>query len=343
MSISDIKCAPVMITTLSRKSYLERALISLSKNSYAKYTDLFISVDYPPSEKYEEGYRQVCEFLKEFDFSSFKSVEVTYQRRNLGGTGNAFFLENKVRKVSDKIITSEEDNEFAPCFLEYMNKMLDKYQDDKRVLAICGASTGEKFDNESEYIFSKAYSPYGVGLWESKMELLRTKGQDYVLNPKNWSTEKMKMFRRKSRIFSGKYICDVLCKDYGLFWLDNKTLAWVDSMFTIFMYMTDCVCVLPRIAKSRTWGNDGKGHSGMKQVIFPDLDVRDSFEIDDTVGPMVKVENYKCVEDFLIAMGIPEKRIQSVVYYRLLKIFGRKRMVRFLKTVRKIVKGNTEN
>lgn len=342
MGNSDIKCAPVMITTLSRKSYLERALVSLSKNSYAEFTDLFISVDYPPSEKYEEGYKQVCEFLKGFDFSAFKSADVTYQRENLGGTRNAFFLENKVKKVSDKVIVSEEDNEFAPCFLEYMNKMLDKYQNDERVIAICGASTGEKFDIGSEYIFSKAFSPYGIGLWESKMDLLRTKGQDYVLNPKNWSSKKMKVFKRKSRIFSGKYICDVLCKDYGLFWMDNNSLAWVDSMFTIFMYMTNRVCVIPRIAKSRTWGNDGTGHSGMKQITFPDLDVRDFFRIDDKIGITVDKENYKSVEDFLIAMEIPEKRTQTFVSYGLLKVLGREKTIRLLKKVRIIAKGTKE-
>lgn len=41
----------------------KRCIESLKNNFYAKYTDLYISVDYPPSEKYVKGYEKVKEYL----------------------------------------------------------------------------------------------------------------------------------------------------------------------------------------------------------------------------------------------------------------------------------------
>ncbi len=51
--------APVAIPTLNRIDHLKRCISSLAKNEYAKYTNIYISVDYPPNEKYLDGYNEI--------------------------------------------------------------------------------------------------------------------------------------------------------------------------------------------------------------------------------------------------------------------------------------------
>ena len=48
--------APVLIPTCNRIHHLKRCVESIARNKLAKETELYISVDYPPSEKYQDGY-----------------------------------------------------------------------------------------------------------------------------------------------------------------------------------------------------------------------------------------------------------------------------------------------
>lgn len=59
--------APVLIPTLNRYDHLRRCLESLSRCSWAEYTDVFVALDYPPEqnrEKYEDGWRQNRAYLR---------------------------------------------------------------------------------------------------------------------------------------------------------------------------------------------------------------------------------------------------------------------------------------
>ena len=57
-------CAPIIIPTLNRHEHLKKCIESLQKNKLAKQTELFISVDFPPNEKYKVGYEKVVEYLQ---------------------------------------------------------------------------------------------------------------------------------------------------------------------------------------------------------------------------------------------------------------------------------------
>ena len=68
--------APIMIPTLNRDEHLRRCINSLKKNSLAAETDIYISVDFPPNEKYQEGYDRVRKFLKEEFTTGFRNIFV---------------------------------------------------------------------------------------------------------------------------------------------------------------------------------------------------------------------------------------------------------------------------
>ena len=104
----EVVYAPVIILTLNRYEHLKRCISSLQKNGWAKYTPLYISVDFPPASKYEEGYQKICEYLKS-GIDGFASVTVFYQRNNLGAYKNELFLIDEVRKQYDRYIFTEDE------------------------------------------------------------------------------------------------------------------------------------------------------------------------------------------------------------------------------------------
>lgn len=157
--------APVMIPTLNRYKHLKACIESLAKCSGADKTELYVSVDYPPSDKYRDGYQEVLDYVNA-GISGFKEVHIYIQEKNLG-IGNFKFLREKIASQYDRLILSEDDNIFSPNFLEYINKGLEKFKDDDRIWGICGYNfpidMPQSYCDKYNYYFSREYSAWGVG------------------------------------------------------------------------------------------------------------------------------------------------------------------------------------
>ena len=54
--------APVIIPTLNRYDHFVRCIQSLAKCTDASETDLIIGLDFPPSDKYVDGYKRIKEY-----------------------------------------------------------------------------------------------------------------------------------------------------------------------------------------------------------------------------------------------------------------------------------------
>lgn len=274
--------APVIIPTLNRDRHLKRCLDSLAANTVAKYTDIFISVDYPPADKYVAGYERVKKLLNEYDFSGFKSHTILYQKSNLGAAANSALLEDTVRGFSDTVIYTEDDNEFSPNFLEYIDKGFEKFKDDDTVLYLCGSSDNRwLFADDSNVIKCKVLAAYGVGYWLSRKQKCRTDGNDWLLCRKNWTFRNFRDLYRKNRVLFWIYVSGILSSDNGLYWeKDGKHIHFCDTSISIFMHYSDRVCVCPKIAKSHTFGNDGSGVNmpAMDNNAKTDLDTAQTFD-----------------------------------------------------------------
>ncbi|MGN0156494.1 MAG: hypothetical protein ACI39N_04545, partial [Lachnospiraceae bacterium] len=95
--------APIIITTLNRYEHLVRCVESLKKNPLAIETELYISLHYPPSEKYRDGYHKIKEWLEQLE-GGFKYIHKFYQTKNLGAAENARFLPKEVYQKYDRLI-----------------------------------------------------------------------------------------------------------------------------------------------------------------------------------------------------------------------------------------------
>ena len=243
--------SPVLIPTLNRYEHFKRCLDSLEKCIWADKTVVYVGLDYPPSDKYVEGWKKIDAYLAEKETrNGFKHLYVRRREHNCGisGKGNNFsLLLDEVRQISDRYILSEDDNEFSPNFLDYINKGLEKYKDSPQIYAICGYNYPIDLSNyDKEYYFSHEFAAWGYGCWFEK----RKRVLDIIQSP--------------------KYIID-LYKSYPLsvYFKNNLKLMSLstrigdgflgDVYLTSYLHSRNVYTVFPKVSLVRNWGHDGTG------------------------------------------------------------------------------------
>lgn len=251
MSRNNFQYAPVIIPTLNRYEHFKRCLESLEKCTGADKTEVYVGLDYPPSEKYVEGWKKIDVYLgeKEKD-NGFLNLIVKRRDHNLGIGGNCSNFKTLLKELptgSECFISTEDDNEFSPCFLDFMNKALEKYKDNPKVYSVCGYTQPEYQVKGKDVIFIYDNSAWGLGRWMNR------------------------------EVPDVKYVSTHL-KSFGtVFKVWRKYPALINSMLTMVqrnvrygdaMYTLKCICeeryqVRPSFSLVRNTGDDGSGqHTG---------------------------------------------------------------------------------
>lgn len=166
--------APVIITTLNRHEHFRQCLESLERCTDADKTNVYVALDFPPSDRYVEGWKKNDEYLKEKEtHNGFRSLTVYRRETNyfFSGKGNGKVAIEDATVGIDRYVYSEDDNVFSPNFLVYMNKCLEKYKDDESVVAVCGYSYPVDWDvSDGATCFRQQinHSAWGTGYWKEK-------------------------------------------------------------------------------------------------------------------------------------------------------------------------------
>lgn len=250
-------CAPVIIATLNRSQHFIRLVESLKRNTWAKYTDVFVGLDYPPSEKYFSGYNQICDYLSG-DFPEFASFHVIRREVNVGSIKNFAMLRDYVLARYDRFIRTDDDAEFSPNFLEYINKCLDKYDHDDNVVAVCGYSYPLSWIGSCQSSIIKANfncSMWGTGFWKQKyirmIDFIESGG---LLSPSDPNTVD-KAISRMIDVAKYEYLnlCVVASRSH------NLVEKMSDISVRLYMALNNKWVIIPKVSKVRNWGFDGSG------------------------------------------------------------------------------------
>lgn len=162
-------CYPVYIPTLNRYEHFRNCVESLARCTHADKTELVVSLDYPPSEKYVEGWKKIKAYLPTLQTLGFGKVKVFEQTKNLGPTKNNQVAKDYCIAHYDAYISSEDDNVFAPCFLDFINKAIERYWDDPKVLTVCGYTQAAAEDaRQGAAYLSPDHCGWGTALWHHK-------------------------------------------------------------------------------------------------------------------------------------------------------------------------------
>lgn len=158
---------PVAIPTLCRFEHFKRCVESLAKNTHAANTELIIGLDYPTKEEHWDGYNKINSYIP--NISGFKKITLFRREYNYGAEANSIDLANYAFSKYDAYIYTEDDNEFSPCFLDFMNKALEKYKYEEKISSVSGycAIAYENIAKKG-IIYTHDNNAWGFGLWKHK-------------------------------------------------------------------------------------------------------------------------------------------------------------------------------
>lgn len=240
--------APVLICTLNRHEHFKRCVESLLRCTGVEETDLYIAFDYPLKEVHWEGYNKIDQYISEI--KGFKSVIVIKREENYGIDKNFFSARKAIFEKYDRIIILEDDNEFSPNFLDYINKGLDKFENNANVYAICGYNYPIKMPAayKSNYYLMKLLSGWGYGVWKYKYWEL-PENTNYLFESINHIKAAIKLDR------AWRFLLP------GLLYMIRTKRIFGDVLITQHLVQQNMYCVFPYITKVRNHGHDGTGEN----------------------------------------------------------------------------------
>ena len=135
------------------------------------------------------------------------------------------------------------------------------------------------------------------------------------------------------------YVTQILFGSKPPFWNAGQ-LCCIDSVISIYLHVTDNICIVPQISKSRTWGNDGSGVNmldmGVNVEEEYEIDSDNSFDFelgDDEL--QFNEKNYSIGNDYMNKINSKKLNLKADIYFLILQTtrFDRIKAKRIVKAI----------
>ena len=272
---------------------------------------------------------KICDYLDQGDFSVFAGFHVIKRNKNIGSLANIDSARDMLMEKYDRWIMAEDDIEFAPVFLEYMNKCLDYYEDDPDVFAVNGYAYPVPYRHSAGSNVIKQYatvSEWGIGYRKDKYLKALRKIEDGFLRKSFRYADYTGILESMVR---GRR-CDYI--NYALSGNDDPLYTHMaDVSMGIYCNLTGKCVITPVMSKTRNHGFDGTGlycgkieHAAGKHSM--DLDYAsqpwDESETTEIIPDQEEAfeENKRLLDAFLYEAPERERRVS--VMYKAYKLIG---------------------
>ena len=241
--------SPVVLFVYNRPYQTTKVLESLSDCKYAEDTILYIFSDAAKNSSDKEKVSEVRQIIKKSEWKKrFKRVSIIEAEKNKGLANSIISGVDKVINKYGCAIIVEDDNNVAYDFLDYMNRGLDFYKDNKKIGFILAYTAPIKFPNDyKKDVFAMGRgSSYAWATWADRWNLVDWDVKDYEI---------FKNDRKKRKLF------DVYGKDRS-YMLDNQMNGTIDSWairFGYSMFKNQMLAILPVKTRVENIGFDGSG------------------------------------------------------------------------------------
>lgn len=173
--------APIIVFAFNRVDTLQNTIESLKKNKEAKDSELYVFVDGPRLNKYgeKELVLAVQEYVK--TITGFKNISYKFSETNKGLAQSIISGTTLVINKYGKVIVVEDDLYVSPCFLTFMNILLNKYRNDQRIFQISGYGLKIKVPAEYKYdiyMHIRAHS-WTWATWKDRWDTVDWEVKDY--------------------------------------------------------------------------------------------------------------------------------------------------------------------
>ncbi len=254
--------APIVLFVYNRVSHTKKTVDALKKNELASNSHLIVFSDGAKSEIEMNSVQDVREFIK--TIKGFKSINIIERERNFGLAASVIEGINHVLNLYDRVIAIEDDVITATSFLNFINKSLEYYQQDKSIFSVSGYPYPIEIPslyNKDVFISYRA-SSWGWGTWKDRWEKVDWEVKDFS---KFISDKKaQKFFNRAGEDSTAMLKAQMLGK------IDSWAIRWGYSHFKNNAY-----CLLPIKPLCKNIGTDNSGTHSRKSEKF-EVDLSDN-------------------------------------------------------------------
>lgn len=269
--------APIVIFAFNRPTLLQRMIVSLKQNLLYEESEKFIYVDGPRSEDDRDKVNEVIAIAR----AVTPNVFISAVNKGLGKSIIAGV--SAVIEKYGKAIVLEDDLVFTPNFLSYMNKALDFYETDNRIISICGY--GLKIKRPKNYLgdvyLSGRSSSWGWATWKDRWQQI-----DWEI--KDWKQLIVDRKRQKAFNKNGSDMFAML-KDY----MEGRNHSWaIRFCYNQFKLGKYSVCPFLSKVNNEGFGENATNCKQRYSRFKTDMDMESSFEFsfDRNILPNKKIE-----------------------------------------------------
>ena len=166
--------APLIIFCYNRLNSLEKVIKSVQKNKLVHSTDIYLFSDGPKINNPQDPDKvlEVREYINSLENFS-KTLHIHEHEENIGLANSIIFGINKVLEKHDSFIVLEDDLEVSSQFLNFMNKTLKRYEDEKNIWTVNGMGFNNKLfkipkNYKHDTYFSYRNSSHGWASWKDR-------------------------------------------------------------------------------------------------------------------------------------------------------------------------------
>lgn len=240
--------APIVLFVYNRPDHTRRTLAALAANPLAIHSDLVVYADGPKKQQHESTIHDVRNVVR--GASGFKSVTVIERDKNLGLANSIIGGVSEICAAKGRAIVVEDDLIVAPQFLTFLNRGLERYQDEQRVFQISGYMYPVDPGGRVDSLFLPMISCWGWATWQNAWS---------QFDPLAAGFDRLKQDAQlRSRFdLDGNYNYFGMLTDQMEGRIDSWGVRWFLSVF-----LQDGLVLYPRKSLVQNAGVDGSGTHG---------------------------------------------------------------------------------
>lgn len=155
-------CAPIALFLYNRPRHTLQCLRSLAANPEFLRSPLYIFCDGAPAGRADPAVEEVRAFARHLVHPDKTVIEAP---ANLGLANAIIGGVNCVLQAHGQVIVIEDDLIVSPVFLDFMNRSLTHYQDNERVMQVCGHMYPIPVETGNDATLLPVVSSWGWGTW----------------------------------------------------------------------------------------------------------------------------------------------------------------------------------
>lgn len=304
--IQENGLAPIIIFVYNRPDHVKKMIENLVQCELASNSDLYIYSDGARSEKDEIAVQKVREFCK--TIYGFRSLNIIQRDKNLGLAANIIDGVTDVVNRHGTVIVMEDDLIVHQQFLLYMNKCLNKFENNKNIWHVSGWNYPINDHGLTDIFLTRIMNCWGWATWKDRWMYFEKKPEKLI------------------KVFNKKMIREFDIENSGVFWsqvinnLHERMNTWAIFWYAT-IFLNKGLCVNPKISLVTNIGHDGSGtHKSQAENIYsPILRTQDISNWDYEIG---KIENqlaYKRIQEFYKNL---KPKITTRILNKMKKILG---------------------